>query len=67
MIDIYSRLGQTTPLKTKYSQIIPVEVSNILMSSEGEPVLIETDSSKEIFKKSSNIILRPNYTRRLRR
>ena len=47
VIDNFSNFGWTVPLKTKFSQTITDEVSNLINKSKRKPNLIETDDGKE--------------------
>ena len=47
VIDNFSKFGWTVPLKTKFSQTITDEVSNLINKSKRKPNLIETDDGKE--------------------
>ena len=49
IIDNFSKLGWTTPLKNKNAQIIKDFFENILISSKRSPNLIEIDRGKEFY------------------
>ena len=49
IIDNFSKLGWTVPIKNKTAQTITNSFENILISSKRKPNLIETDRGKEFF------------------
>ena len=49
VIDIFSKLGWTIPLKNKNAQTINDSFENILINSKRQPNLIESDRGKDFF------------------
>ena len=49
VIDKFSKLGWTLPLKNKTAQTIKDSIGNILLTSKRKPNIIETDRGKELY------------------
>ena len=60
VIDNFSKLGWTVPLKNKNAQTIKDSFENVLTSSNRKPNLIESDRGKEFYKKIFQDFLKKN-------
>ena len=60
VIDNFSKVGWTVPLKNKNAQTIKDSFENILMSSKRKPNLIESDRGKEFYNKVFQDLLDSN-------
>ena len=60
IIDIFSKVGWTIPLKNKNAQTIKDSFENILISSKREPGLSESDRGKEFYNKIFQDFLNKN-------
>ena len=67
VIDNFSKIGWTVPLKIKFAQTITDEVSNLINKSKRKPNLIETDDGKEFGNKTFNEFLKLNDIKRYSR
>ena len=67
VIDNFSKLGWTIPLKNKYAQSITDAFSQIVESSKRKPNLLETDDGKEYVNIIFRDFLNKHYIKRLAR
>ena len=64
MIDNFSKLGWTIPLKNKNAQTVKDSVKFILIKSKRSLNLIQTDDGEEFVSKNFTALLYENYFKR---